>query len=95
MKRKKLTLDNSRSLDHLEIDLSGDNGAKDCIVVLGDNGVGKSTILRSIALGLTEESGASGLLDELVGDWIKRDAPGKAGYVLIELEAFIEASDDL
>ena len=88
MKIKKVILDNIRCFDHLEIDFTGDKGSKDWIVVLGDNGVGKSTLLRSIALGLTEESGASGLLDELVGDWIKRDAPKKAGYVLIELEAF-------
>lgn len=89
MKIKKIIIDNIRCFEHLEIDFTGINGAKDWIVVLGDNGVGKSTILRSIALGLTEESGASGLLDELVGDWIRRDAPENKGYISLELEPFV------
>ncbi len=88
MKIKKVIIDNIRCFNHLEIDFTGDNRPKDWIVVLGDNGLGKSTLLRSIALGLTEESGASGLLGELVGDWIKRDAPKKAGRVLIEVEPY-------
>ena len=89
MKIKKVIIDNIRCFKHIEIDLTNNNGVVDWLVILGDNGVGKSTILRSIALGLTEESGASGLLDELIGDWIKRDALDKKGFVSLELEPFI------
>ena len=45
MKIKKVILENIRCFDHLEIDFTGDKQPKDWIVVLGNNGVGKSTIL--------------------------------------------------
>ena len=39
-------------------------------LVLGDNGTGKSTLLRCIALCLCDETSASGLLRERQGDFI-------------------------
>ncbi|MCZ6701765.1 MAG: ATP-binding protein, partial [Ignavibacteria bacterium] len=71
MKISNITLDNVRCFEHLEIDLKSEDGVADWTVILGNNGVGKTTILRSIALGITEQSGASGLIDELDGDWIR------------------------
>jgi hypothetical protein len=41
-------------------------------VVLGDNGVGKTTFLRSIAMGLCDAASAAGLLREIYGDWNRR-----------------------
>lgn len=41
------------------------DGQASCTVVLGANGTGKSTILRSVAMGLCDRTGASGLLAEL------------------------------
>lgn len=86
MKISKLTLDKIRCFDHLVIDFSNNQGSKDWIMILGDNGVGKTTILRSLAFGLTEESGASGLLDELGSDWIRYGF--NKGFIKIELEPF-------
>lgn len=40
-------------------------------VLLGNNGTGKTTLLRSIALGLCDPSGSSGLIQELYGDIIR------------------------
>ena len=86
MKISKMTLDKIRCFDHLVIDFSNNQGSKDWIMILGDNGVGKTTILRSLAFGLTEESGASGLLDELGSDWIRYGF--NEGLIKIELESF-------
>jgi AAA15 family ATPase/GTPase len=40
-------------------------------VLLGNNGTGKTTLMRSIALGLCDPSGASGLIQELYGDIVR------------------------
>ncbi len=40
-------------------------------VVVGDNGDGKTTLLRSIAMGLCDESSAAGLLRELDGKFVR------------------------
>lgn len=56
------------------------------ILISGDNGDGKSTILRCIAIGLCDESSASALHRELPGDFIRRGAKDKKGSISIELE---------
>ncbi len=52
------------------IDLSSSEGVKKWLVILGDNGSGKTTILRSIAMGLCDVTGAASLLQDTSGDWI-------------------------
>ncbi len=61
-----------RCFEHLIIDLER---AKDRIMwttILGDNAVGKSTILKCIAMGLSDVSSASALMKEVSGDLIRR-----------------------
>jgi len=86
MKISKITIKNIRCFEHLEIDLTSKNQINQLTVFLGNNGVGKTTILRAIALSLCEESGAAGLLDELHGDWIRRESKGKPAYIKLEFE---------
>jgi len=86
MKIKSVKLENIRCFEELKLNFVANSGIINWILILGDNGVGKSTILRSIALGLTEESGASGLLDELGSDWIRKGH--KDGKIKIEIEPF-------
>lgn len=86
MKISKITLDDIRCFKHLEIDFRTEGGTIDWLVILGDNGVGKTTILRSIALGISEQSGASGLIDELDGDWIRKG--NKKATIRIDIEPF-------
>ena len=52
-------------------------------LILGDNGTGKTTLLRSIAMGLCDETGASGLLSEVSGELIRTDC--KEAEIEIEL----------
>jgi predicted ATP-binding protein involved in virulence len=66
----KLTLDKIRCFDHLEIDFTK-NGQS--LLLLGDNGEGKSTVLKSIAIGLCDESSASALFRELDGEFVRRE----------------------
>ena len=40
-------------------------------LILGDNGTGKTSLLRAIAMGLADETSASGLLTELSGSFIR------------------------
>ncbi len=83
---KKIIIDNIRCFKHLEIDLSTKGGVNNWAVFLGNNGVGKTTIMRAIALCLCEESGAAGLLDELHSYWIREEAPDKEATIRIEFE---------
>ncbi len=65
---KALKLLNVRSFTELELDFNArssplaDGGAGQWVVLLGDNGVGKSTILRSLALALVDRELANALL---------------------------------
>lgn len=69
----KITLDNVRCFEHIEFDLSSSRDVQKWGVILGDNGFGKTTILRSIAMGLCDETGAAGLLQDTYGDWVRWD----------------------
>jgi len=97
MKITKITLTNIRCFEKFEVDLRTEAGIKNWLVILGDNGVGKSTILMSVALGLCEESGASGLLAE-AREMIRYNAP--EGKIRIDVaptenykeEAYIETT---
>lgn len=94
----KIKLTNVRCFEHFEVDLRSENGVKQWMIVLGDNGVGKTTILRSIALGLCEESGAAGLCAEVPGDWIRSGCD--SGTIRIDIlpyegyvgEAYVETT---
>ncbi len=61
------------------------------ILILGDNGDGKSTVLRSIAMGLCDESSAAALFRELPGEYVRRktgehEVPaGEHGTITIDL----------
>lgn len=64
----RLYVENIRTFDEIEINFSINSYDPDWVMILGNNGVGKSTLLRSIALGLCDELGTAGLLRELPGD---------------------------
>ena len=66
-----------------EVDISFKNEEKWALIV-GNNGQGKTTILRSLALGLCDESGASGLLAELHGGILRDDE--KTGFIEVTLK---------
>ncbi len=59
--------------DHSKIDFQIANNIAETAIILGNNGTGKTTILRSIALGLCDPSSSTGLMQELYGDMINSE----------------------
>ncbi|MBX7222256.1 MAG: AAA family ATPase [Blastocatellia bacterium] len=58
---RKITLKNIRCFEDVVIDLAPDGKPAQLGVILGDNGVGKSTLMKAIALGLSSTRIGSGL----------------------------------
>ena len=60
---KSITLQNVRSIAHLELKFAGEAGARRWTLLLGENGCGKSSVLRAIALLLSGSEGIIELVD--------------------------------
>jgi AAA domain, putative AbiEii toxin, Type IV TA system/AAA domain len=65
----RISIKNIRCFKDLTIDLRAESGTRKWAVIFADNGVGKTTLLKCIAMGLCGESDAAGLLAEIYGDW--------------------------
>lgn len=73
MKISKLKLRNIKCFKDIELSFEdNEGGVKSWSLIVGDNGQGKTTILRSLAAGLCDKEGASGLLLELYGEFLRR-----------------------
>jgi energy-coupling factor transporter ATP-binding protein EcfA2 len=81
---RRISLTNIRCFESFDLNLADDD-AKPALLtmVLGDNAAGKSTLLRSIALGLSSESDASALIKQLPGPFVRRGA--EEGTIRLEL----------
>ena len=78
---QKLTLKDIRCFEHLEIEF----GKGESIVIIGDNGDGKSTVLRALAIGLCDQSSASALFRELHGDYVRSGSSDHQGTITVDL----------
>lgn len=81
MKITRLLLNNIRCFDELELQFDNESA-----LIVGDNGDGKSTVLRSLAMGLCDHSSAAALFRELPGEFIRTDSKG-AAFVQVDLSA--------
>ncbi len=81
---RKVRLRNIRCFEDLTLDLLVDSRPSLRTVILGDNATGKTTLLRSIALGLCDESDATALLKRVPGRFV-RDNGSERGDIEIEL----------
>ena len=59
---KKIVLKNIRCFENAEIEFDLSGPKPPWAIIVGDNATGKTTLLRSIALGLCDEAGAEGLI---------------------------------
>ncbi len=69
----KLVIKNIKCFDTISIDLEKDGKPVLWTVVLGDNAVGKSTLLKSVAMGLCDETTAAALMKESQGGFLRKD----------------------
>jgi energy-coupling factor transporter ATP-binding protein EcfA2 len=68
---RRIVIDNVRSVKHLDLNLAAGGGdGRQWTFLLGENGTGKSTILRSIALVLAGSDALPELLGN-AGDWVR------------------------
>ena len=84
MKIANLQLKNIKCFKEAELSFKGEKGQKNWSLIVGNNGQGKTTVLRSLAIGLCDEEGASALLAELYGDILRHKE--KEGYIKIGLQ---------
>ena len=85
MKILKLRLVNIKCFKEIEIPFEFvGGGARNWSLLVGDNGQGKTTILRSLAMGLCDEDGAASLLPSLHGEFLRWNK--KEGSIEICLE---------
>ena len=72
MKILKLRLENIKCFKEIEIPFeSVDGSARSWSLFVGDNGQGKTTILRSLAMGLCDDDWAAALRSELHGEFLR------------------------
>jgi ABC-type multidrug transport system ATPase subunit len=76
-------LKNIRCFESLKISFTEGDKLSDWFMILGENAAGKTTLLRSIALGLCDQSDAAALKSFLSGDLVRDGAD--EGYIKIVL----------
>ena len=84
MKVSKLILENIKCFKKVEIPFESNDKIKNWSLFVGNNGQGKTTILRSLAIGLCEKEGASALLAELHGSFLRNGE--KNGFIKVSLK---------
>ena len=72
---RRLRLKNIRCFEEFELPFEPTGGSA---LLIGDNNAGKSTVLRSLAMGLCDQSSASALFRELPGEFVRRGSARKA-----------------
>jgi predicted ATPase len=82
---KKIKITNIRCFKEIEIDLMSGRGIRKWFVFLGDNSTGKTTFLRTLAMGLCDATSSAGLSRELYGEWIRTGED--EGSILVEFKA--------
>jgi len=71
---RKLVLENIRCFTDLELEFNSPQSFRPMTMLLGDNGVGKTTVLRALGLALCDETGSSSLMSQLPGEMLHAGA---------------------
>ena len=84
MKVLKLKIKNIKCFQDIEVPFEDNGQIKNWSLIVGNNGQGKTTFLRSLALGLCDESWASALSPELYGGILREDE--SSGFIEVILK---------
>ena len=79
---KRVIVKNVRCFEFIDLEFDLGGHSPPWTILVGDNATGKTTLLRSIAIGLCDESSAAGLLKESDTGYIRRGA--KEAEIVIE-----------
>jgi len=80
----KIELKNIRCFSELCISLEDNGKPVKWLMILGDNAVGKTTLLRSIALGLCDQTSAAALMKEVSGEFLQKNE--EKGWIRLTLK---------
>lgn len=81
---KRVHIENIKCFDDVGISFQFKNASVPWTVIVGDNAVGKTAVLRCIAIGLCDESSAAGLMKESEEGYIRRSSSAP-GIITIDL----------
>src|SRR5437773_79628 len=84
---RRVTLKNVCSFENLTLEFDSPRESPYWALLLGDNGAGKTTVLRSIAMGLCSGTSAGALLRELYGEWVNYQAANDTATICIEFSS--------
>lgn len=69
---EEITIRNIRCFEKLTLNLKPDADPSTFLALVGDNATGKTTLLKTIAMGLCDESSAAGLMREADAGYVRR-----------------------
>jgi len=78
----RIQIRNIRCFADIDISFDLEGGRPPWTTIVGDNATGKTALLRSVAIGICDESSAAGLLKESEEGYIRRGATGKAKIII-------------
>lgn len=81
----RVQIENVRCFTNIELSFDLEGDTPPWTMIVGDNATGKTALLRSIAIGLCDESSAAGLLKESEEGYIRRGKEEKAAIITIDL----------
>lgn len=88
---KRVELKNIRCFDEFTLEFEKKN--ESCLIV-GDNGEGKSTLLRSIAISLCDVSSAAALFRELRGKFVRQQSSDGDSYIEVHLQDTLQRGNN-
>ncbi len=75
-------LENIRCFHEVDFNLAPEEQLRDFVLFLGDNGIGKTTLLRSLALGMADETAATRLMSQWAGELLQHGS--QEGLIRVE-----------
>lgn len=87
---KRLVVRNARCFADVDLSFMRDHAPRMKTVIVGENGHGKTSLLRAIAIGLCQQREASALMGELSGSFVRRN---KAGNYQTQAEIIVDLYD--